>query len=401
MGKYDDKTEAPTPKKKKESRRDGKVARSNDLVAWVSLLLATIVLPKLVRSVTTAVKDTLAQTISMAKHPDAARLPGAVGDALTRMLGAIVPTMLALAGIAILANLAQVGFILTGKPLRPKLSHLNPLSGLKRMFSVKGLWQAFGAAAKLIVIGSVVWVMVRGVEQQLLGSPKRSMTDAVRDIGLLALQLVQVVAAVCVLLGLADYAIKKRQLMKELKMTKQEVRQEYKDAEGDPHVRSKMRSNRMAMSRNRMLGAVAMADVVITNPTHFAVAISYQREKGAPKVVARGADATAARIRAEAQRHGVTCVESRLLARTLYRICRPGEEIPAELYQAVATVLAFIHRLSQAQRSYAATVGLDVVDTWTPSDGQLERISPRRRRLLDKRIGRTTHARPVTADGMS
>lgn len=401
MGKYDDKTEAPTPKKKKESRRDGKVARSNDLVAWVSLLLATLVLPKLVRSVTTAVKDTLVQAISMAKHPDAARLPGAVGDALTRMLGAIVPTMLALAGIAILANLAQVGFIFTGKPLKPKLSHLNPLAGLKRMFSVKGLWQAFGAAARLIVIGSVVWVMVRGVEQQLLGSPKRSMTDAVHDIGLLALQLVQVVAAVCILLGLADYAMKKRQLMKELKMTKQEVRQEYKDSEGDPLMRSKMRSNRMAMSRNRMLGAVAKADVVITNPTHFAVAISYQREKGAPKVVARGADATAARIRAEAQRHGVTCVESRLLARTLYRICRPGEEIPAELYQAVATVLAFIHRLSQAQRSYAATVGLDVVDTWTPSDGQLERISPRRRRLLDKRIGRTTHARPVTADGMS
>jgi len=401
MGKYDGKTEAPTQKKKKESRRDGKVARSNDLVAWVSLLIATIVLPKLVKSVTVAVKETLAQTIAMAKHPDAARLPGAVGDALTKMLGAIVPSMLALAGIAILANLAQVGFILTGKPLRPKLSHLNPLAGLKRMFSVKGLWQAFGAAAKLVVIGAVVWVMVSGVENQLLGSPKRSMTDAVHDIGLLSLQLVQVVAAVCVLLGLADYAIKRRQLMKELKMTKQEVRQEYKDSEGDPHVRSRMRSNRMAMSRNRMLGAVARADVVITNPTHFAVAISYQREKGAPKVVARGADATAARIRAEAQRHGVTCVESRLLARTLYRICRPGEEIPAELYQAVATVLAFIHRLSQAQRSYAATIGLDVVDTWTPSDGPLERISPRRRQLLDKRIGRTTHARPITADGMS
>ena len=399
-GRNHDKTEAPTPKRKKEARRDGRVARSNDLVGWLSLLIATLVLPGLIRGITDAAKELLLAAVAMARHPDAARLPTAMGKALSMMLTAMLPTMLTLVGLAIAANVAQVGFIFTGKPLKPKLKHLNPMAGLKRMFSVKGLWQALAQIVKLGTIGLVVWTMVKGVSDQLIGSPARSTTDAIASIGALSLHLVQIVAVVCTLLGLADYAIKKRALVKEMKMSKQEIKQEYKDAEGDQHVRARMRSNRMAMSRNRMISAVALADVIITNPTHFAIAISYQREKGAPKVVARGADATAARIREEARRHGVPCVESKPLARTLYRLCRPGEEIPRELYQAVATVLAFIQRLSLAHKSYGGTLGLDVVDSWTPQHGSLERISPRRRRTLEKRLGQTTHAGPKLADGV-
>ena len=399
-GRNHDKTEAPTPKRKKEARRDGRVARSNDLVGWVSLLVATMVLPGLVRGVTLGAQELLLAAVAMARHPDAARLPTAVGKALSMMLTAMLPTLVTLVGLAIVANVAQVGFIFSGKPLKPKLKHLNPIAGLKRMFSAKGLWQAFAQIIKLGTISAIVWVMVKGVADQLIGSPARSPGDAVTDIATLSLHLVQIVAVVCALLGLVDYAVKKRSLVKELKMSKQEIKQEYKDAEGDQHVRARMRSNRMAMSRNRMIGAVALADVIITNPTHFAIAISYQREKGAPKVVARGADATAARIREEARRHGVPCVESRPLARTLYRLCRPGEEIPPELYQAVATVLAFIHRLGETHKSYGATLGLEVADSWTPQDGSLDRVSPKRRRVLEKRMGRMTHVGPQMADGV-
>jgi flagellar biosynthetic protein FlhB len=213
----------------------------------------------------------------------------------------------------------------------------------------------------------------------------RSPADAVVEVASVAVRLVQVVAVVCVLIGVGDYAMKRRDHQKELKMSKHDIRQEHKESEGDPHVRAQQRSQRLAMSRNRMLGAVSSADVVITNPTHFAVALSYDQAKGAPRVVARGADALAAKIREEARKAGVPCVESKLLARTLYRVSRPGEEIPAELYQAVATVLAFLHRVEETKRSVGAVYGLDVVDTWTPTDGALERISPAQRRRAARR----------------
>jgi flagellar biosynthetic protein FlhB len=391
-----DKTESPTQKRKKDARRDGRVARSPDLVSW---------LPGLLRNIKVVCVELLGAAVSMAVNPDPRRLPAAVGDAFLSFFTAMLPALLGFALLAIVANLAQVGFIFTGKPLKPKLSHLNPLAGLKRMFSVKGLWQAFAAALKLAVIGVVVWVMLRGVASSLTGAPMRSTPDAVADLAKLSLKLIQMVAAICVLLGLADYAFKRRTLQKELRMSKHEIRQEYKDSEGDPQVRSRMRSNRLAMSRNRMIGDVSGADVVVTNPTHFAVALAYDRRRGAPRVVARGADAVAARIRAEAFLHGVPCIESRLLARTLFRLCRPGEEIPAELYQAVASVLAFVHRLGESHRAYASAVGLDVLDSWSPSGGPLERVPPRRRRTLEKRatraeMGQTAHGASVAADGV-
>ena len=394
-----DKTEAPTPKRKKEARKEGRVVRSQDLVTWVSVLVATMVVPGLIRGMTSSVRELLRSAAAMAERPDAASLPGEVGHAMQAAFMAILPMVAVMGLIGLVANLGQVGFLFSPGVLKPKMGRLNPKEGFKRMFSVKGLWQALTAMAKLTVIGAVVWVMSAGVSDRVLGDRTRSPADAVVQIAQVSVMLVQVVAAVCVLIGVADYAVKRRDLGRELKMTKHEIRQEYKESDGDPHMKSHMRSQRLAMSRNRMLGAVSTADVVITNPTHFAVALSYERSKGAPRVVARGADALAARIREEAKRSGVPCVESKLLARTLYRVTRPGEEIPAELYQAVATVLAFLHRVSDGQgaarRSVGAVYGLDVVDTWTPTAGVLERVSPAQRRRAARRLGR----RPGLAAG--
>ena len=405
-GNKHEKTEAPTQKKKKESRKEGRAARSPDLVAWTSVLLATMVLPGVVTNLGNSTRQMLATAVLAARNPDPSQLPGQFGHALAVLMTGILPLLLALGALAIVGSLAQVGFIFTGKPLKPKFSRLNPGPGLKKMFSTKGLWQAAAASMKLTVIGVVVWIVIRGASNELLGTPGRTTSAAVSQIGATAVRLIQVIAAICVIIGLADYTVKRRDHNRELRMTKHEVRQEYKDAEGDPHVRSRMRSNRLAMSRNRMIGAVIEADVVITNPTHFAVAISYHRESGAPKVVARGADANAAKIREEARRHGVPCVESPPLARTLHRLCRPGEEIPTELYQAVATVLAFIHRLGEAHRSYGGIIGLDVADSWTPSDGALERIAPKVRQRRARQaavqtraeVGRTAHSPRKDAD---
>jgi flagellar biosynthetic protein FlhB len=380
VGKYDDKTEAPTQKRKRESRRDGQVARSPDLVSWFLLLVATSLLPGLVSRVAVDLRELLANAAVVASHPEPTALPGLVGKALLVLVTGVGPTLVACMGLAIVGNLAQVGFIFTGKPLRPRLSNLNPAEGLKRMFSAKALWQLGAEAMRLGVILAVVSTMIHGVATDLANASMRSPGDVVGQLATTSLGLVRTVAAVCVLIGIADYAVKRRDLMRKLRMSKQEIKQEYKDSEGDPHVRARMRSMRMSMTRNRMLNAIAGADVVITNPTHLAIAISYSREKGAPRVVARGAGSLAEKIRAEADRHDVPRVEAKPLARTLYRLCRPGEEIPAELYQAVATVLAFLHRLGETHRSYRGRLHLDVADSWTPTDGtELKRVPPQAR----------------------
>ena len=260
----------------------------------------------------------------VARHPTPPLLPGLMGKALAVCVTSVAPTFVAFMGIAIVGNLAQVGFILTGKPLKPKMSNMNPVEGFKRMFSTKSLWQLAAETMRLGIIVAVVYTMIHGVANELINaaskSPGRRGHAARPDVA----HPVRTIAAVCVLIGFGDYAMKRRDLMRKLRMSKQEVRQEMKDAEGDPHVRARMRSMRMSMTRNRMLNAIATADVVVTNPTHIAIAISYSREQGAPRVVARGAGSLAEKIRAEADRHDMPRVEAKPLARTLYRLCRPG-----------------------------------------------------------------------------
>ena len=381
-----DKTEAPTPKRKKENRKEGRVVRSEDLVTWMSIIVATSVLPGLVSNAGSAIHDVLISMVEVAHNPDERVLPGLVGKGLIAALTAIVPAMLALAAFAVVANVAQVGLLLTGKPLKPKMSRLNPIAGLKRMFSVKSLWATVTSSLKLGIIVTIAAVLVRGSANDMMSAPLKSAPDAVHDTAMLGLQLVRMIAFAALLVGAADYAFQRRQMIKETRMSKHEIKQEHRESDGDPHVKHRQRQVRHEMSRNRMLADVANADVLITNPTHFAIAIRYERSKGAPRVIARGADVIAAAIRSAAAEAGVPCVEAKPLARALYTVCRVGEEIPPELYQGVATVLAFLQRLGAAQRRSGTRVGLDVPDTWTPSSGALERITPSRRRVL-ARIG--------------
>lgn len=378
------KTEAPTAKRKKEARKDGQVVRSEDLVTWFSLLVATLVLPGMVSRSTDAVTQTMRAVVDMASNPDERQLTGMFGAAFTGFLGAVLPAMLALMGIAILGNLAQVGFLLSSKAMRPKFSRLNPLEGFKRIFSVQSLWSTATSMMKLAIIVAVAWIMVNGAAAELTSAPFRSATDAIASTAGLTLAVVRGVAAAALLVGIADYAFNRRKQARDLRMTKHEVKQEHRESDGDPHVKGRQRQLRSQMSRNRMLASVPQADVVITNPTHYAIAIEYQRSLGAPKVIARGSDALAARIRAEATAAGVPLVEAKPLARTLYAMCRVGEEIPPELYQGVAHVLAFLQHVSATRTSYGGAIGVDVPDTWTPTDGELVRVPPARRRALER-----------------
>ena len=360
----DQRTEQQTAKRKRENRKKGQVAKSATLVSWVALLVATWVVPGVVGQL----GDRLAQGVrsidDIAARPEPGVLIETVRTLCISVAAALAPVLIAAAGVALLGNLAQVGLVFTTDPLKPKAERLNPIAGFKRMFSTKALWETGKQLLTMGVVLAVAIPSLRGVVDTLLGA-EWELGAAMSSLAASLVSMVRVVAVVGVVIGVADYAWARFNLTRDQRMTKEEVKREHRESEGDPHLKAKLRSTRLAMSQNRMLASVADASVVITNPTHFAVALAYEPSKGAPRVVARGADSMAARIRAAARDAGVPMIESPPLARALHRACRVDDEIPSELFQAVATVLAFVHRIGS--RALAGTpMPLSVPDTWTP-----------------------------------
>lgn len=381
----DQKTEEQTAKRKKESRKKGQVARSSTLVSWTSLLIATFLLPALVANIGNAVTEGVRGVTVVTAQPEPGVLLAESGRVVRACAVALAPLLLAAMLWGIVGNLAQVGFVFATDPLKPKWERVNPGAGIKRLVSVKTLWETGKQVLTLLVILVVAIPAVIAMADRMLGSTW-ALAPALAEVASSVLRLVQLVAIVGTLIGVADWAWQRFNLRRDSKMTKQEVKQEMKDSDGDPHLKAKLRQNRMAMSRNRMLASVGDADVVIANPTHFSVALQYEPTRGAPKVVARGADGLALRIRAAAEDAGVPVVESPPLARTLYRACRVDDEIPAPLFQAVATVLAFVRRL-EGRPLLGGRASLSVPDTWTPPGEDPEtalawrptRRAPRRR----------------------
>jgi flagellar biosynthetic protein FlhB len=251
--------------------------------------------------------------------------------------------------IGVVSALAQGGFYLATKAVKPKLSKLNPLPGMKRMFGPQALWELAKTLVKCVVVALICWQAIRAV-MPLVGGlvPMSATIDVAHD---RVSTLLRTVALAGLVMAAADYAFQRRRVGKQVRMTKQEVKQEHKQTEGDPMVKSAIRSRQMAAARNRMMTEVDTADVLLVNPTHVAVALRYDPAKGAPRVVAKGAGAVAAKIRERADAARVPLVRDVPLARALYGSCAVGQEIPAELFASVAQVLAFvIGRRTQGQR---------------------------------------------------
>jgi flagellar biosynthetic protein FlhB len=337
-----EKTEQPTAKKLREGRKEGRIARSPDVGAWAGILAASLLLPLLARHLLSVATDLLTQLRGIIADPDPAaalalvRL-GARGAALT-----VAPLAGGLMLVGIAASVGQGGLHPATKMLKPKLSRLSPLAGIKRAFGTQALWEAIKAVLKTAVIGVVLYASVRRLVPLLLSSgslPLPTVLGAVRDA---ALALFRSAAVAGLVLAAVDYAVIRRKTGKQLRMTKQEVKEEHKASEGDPNLRSAIRSRQIAMSRNRMMADLVKADVVVVNPTHVAVALRYDAARGAPRVVAKGAGAIAGRIREIATEHRIPLVQDVPLARALHKSCDLGQEIPADLYMAVARVLAFV-----------------------------------------------------------
>ena len=344
-----DKTEAPTPRRLEEARERGQVPRSVDLTSALILLAGMGILylagGRLSRSLLEAMKEMLgfAGVGSLTSQ-------AVLGDFVRSIQHfglAVAPIILGVAVVAVLANLIQSGPVFTAHPLQPSLEKLNPATGFGRIFSKRALARLAGNLLKLSAVTWLSYAAIKSDYPRIVTMSQMSVAEMARSGGHLICSLGFKLAGILLLVAIFDYMYQRWQYLEDLKMTKQEVREEMKRMEGDPLIREQRRHIQRQMAMHRMSAEVPRADAVITNPTHFAIAIRYDaQEMAAPKVVAKGADLLAKRIREIAIEHGVPIVEEPALARALYKAVEIGQEIPMQFYQTVAQVLAFVYRIS-------------------------------------------------------
>jgi flagellar biosynthetic protein FlhB len=345
-----DRTEEATPRRRQEARAEGKVARSHDLAGAVILLATTLVLWAACWPVLGQAKVVVAQALDGAFVSDPTS-PDATRDALAYLGAAtcriILPLLLIAWAIAYLGHFLQVGWLFAPRALRPALSKLDPIGGFRRIFGTGAFVKAGTDTLKVgLVLAVAVLTIVQSAPDIVL-LPQLPLLQALSSGGAILILLGLRVLAVLLLLGLLDYLYQRWRYARDLRMTKQQVREELKETEGDPEVKRRRLRMQHQLAFQRIGAAVPKADVVVTNPQHFAVAIRYDAETmRAPRVVAKGADLLAVRIRQIALRHAVPVIERKPLARALYRHVEVGQEIPPQFYQAVAEILAYVYRLN-------------------------------------------------------
>ncbi len=339
------KTEKPTERRKKKARSEGQVVRSQDIVPWLLVLISTFVMPTYIGVAGNVLSARLAAVRGVAKTPTPSAAAGQLGGAFSDILQLTVPVLLGAGVITIAASLAQTGFVLSPKALKPQPKRLNPVAGLKRIVSPKGQWEALKATLRLAAVALVAIPLVLGVAHDLIGRGQFDLGGGMEYLGGRLLDLARMVALLGLLISAADFAVQRRNQLRDLKMSKQEIKDEQKQSDGDPLIKGRMRRAAQQISRNRMLAGAGDATVIVVNPTHFSVALRYDDAIGVPTVVAKGVDEVAMSIRTQGLAAGIPVVECRPLARALYRVCSVGTPVPRELFQGVAVVLAFVHRL--------------------------------------------------------
>ncbi|MBR4640124.1 MAG: flagellar biosynthesis protein FlhB [Butyrivibrio sp.] len=349
-----EKSEQPTAKKLEDARKEGQVAKSQEVATAFSLLSLFVILRvvyALMGSTFTNIFPRVYNDIPNVARTYDGQLPIAyitsiINKAMLTLLLLCAPFFIVGFAVAFISDYVQVGYKPTTKPLQPKLSKLNPVSGLKKIFSTRKLFELAKSIVKLLIMGIVIYSFFSKRNDYLFLLYDMPLSQAIGLMGNLIIDLGFRVAIAYMIIALADFIYQKRKFTKDMMMTKQEVKDEFKNSEGSPEVKSAQKRRMMEASRRRMMQAVPQADVVITNPTHYAVAVKYDAEEAeAPIVVAKGADFVAQRIKELARESGVEIVENKPLARMLYANVEVGELVPPELYKAVAEVLAYVYHL--------------------------------------------------------
>jgi flagellar biosynthetic protein FlhB len=344
MSDSQEKTEEATEKRMKDVRAKGELAKSQDVTAWIGVGAAAVMIPGMLSHASNAATAQLFTVTSIISDPDPGKALQALGDGAASVAGTVGP-MLAVVFIAVIAAAAAQGGI-QFKKFKGHFEQFNLLTGMKRTFGTQALWQGAKSLLKTGVVGLVLYAVIQGLMPALTGAGALPIAALLAEAAGGVSALIQFAVLAGLVLAAADVLVVMKRNRKKTRMTKKEVTDENKNAEGDPLIRSQRRSRQHAMSRNRMIAAIADADVVLLNPTHIAVALKYEPGKSAPRVVAKGSGTIAARIREEAEAKNVPMVRDIPLARALHAACELGQEIPAELYTAVAKVLAFVMQLT-------------------------------------------------------
>ena len=349
-----DKTEEPTAKKLDDARKDGQVAKSKEIGNCLGLFVFFLVLRFMAGSISDRFIDCFGSVYraipSVTVYPSG-NMPVRALDALFKnslitILVIVLPMMVIGYIVAFAGDLIQVKWRPTAKPLQPKLSKIDPLKGFKRIFSINSVVELIKSLLKIGLAIPIVYFYIRDKESLIFILYDMPLIQAIVLIGTTIIDLGIRISAVYIIIAATDFGYQKWKFHKDMMMTKQEVKDEYKNSEGDPQVKGKIKRKMMEASRRRMMQKLPEADVVITNPTHYAVAIKYEpTERDAPYVIAKGEQYLAQRIKEIAKEHGVEIVENKPVARALYHNVEIGESVPPELYQAVAEILAFVYHL--------------------------------------------------------
>lgn len=343
-----EKTERATPKKREKAREDGQVAKSVEVTTAMMLvaIFATLRIwgPEMYRRFVEIIKTSF--KLFYLDQIGLMEATAIYAEVMVDGMIIVLPIFGVSMVVAIIANVMQVGWKPTGKPLQPKFNRMSPIQGFKRLFSMKVLVDLFKSIMKIAIILLIVYFEVRDYEMLIVNFYDLPVFEAYKLIVNIVLDIGIQVGMYFIFIAGIDYAYTRYKYEKDLRMSKQEVKEERKMIDGNPEIKSRIRQRMREAAMRRMMQDIPKADVIITNPTHFAVAIQYEENgNSAPKVLAKGADLMAARIREKASELDIEIVENKPLARTLYYTVEIGDEIPPELYQAVAEVLAFVYQL--------------------------------------------------------
>lgn len=347
----EDLTEEPSQHRLEQLRSQGQVAQSRELTSAIALFGVVMTIYFLsgnfVNEYSSLLKEVFTKDLSRPLEVYDWRSFYDIGSRCAHIFAlAFFPIAFAGAALGLLSSIAQVGFIFTTETLSPDFKRVDPISGFMRLFSMKSIVEGLKALAKFAVVAGMVYMAVKS---ELLVLPNTSTLNAgqlVHYIGATATRVFGVVVGLLIVLAGVDYWIQWRRFRNQAMTTKAEAKQELKEREGDPQIKARIRSIQRDAARKRMMKSVPKADVIITNPTHIAIAIRYNPDESfAPKVVAKGADYLAEKIKNIAREHGIPTIENKPLARTLYKYVKVGQMIPRSLYQAVAEILAYVYKL--------------------------------------------------------
>ncbi len=349
-----EKTEKATPKKRKDERKKGNTFQSKDVVSVVLLFVAFFVLNMLVPFIYQQLKNVYIAQMKKIVTVDTLTVSSAnqlFRESAIVYFVSVLPVAVVIMIVAIIMSGVQTGFLVTGDALKPKFNRINPLSGIKRMFSLRSVVELLKSLAKVVLI---IWIIYSVILSIIPMAPDMLITKIDENVIFIRDQTMSMVQTVCMIfavVAILDYAYQRYDYEKKLKMTKQEIKDEYKQTEGNPEIKGKIRQKQREMSMSRMMQMVPQADVIVRNPTHYAVALKYDMDHDvAPLVLAKGKDHIALRIVKVAEENKVLVKENKALARGLYESVEINEYIPAELYKTVAELMAWVYSTKKKEK---------------------------------------------------